>query len=574
MFGRRAVLVHIAGGDRFARGELVITSSGIRAQLSRPLDFLVVADHAENLGMMQGIRARDPAVTRLPGIQQWIDVFDALGDQKGGFVGFFSQLGNPELQDPAARRVFWNTAVKMADEANQPGVFTVLPGFEWSPTPEGNNLHRVIIFREGAGFADQVLPFASFDSEDPVDLWHYLANYEELTGGRVFAIPHNANGSNGLMFPATFPGGRPVDQDYAKLRSHWEPLIEVVQYKGDAEAHPLLSPDDAYANFYNWDRGNLLDSVPKEPWMLRHEYARPALKLGLEIGERTGINPYQFGMIGSTDSHTALTSVDDSNFLGSHPGNEPGPSRLRQTLIPASDEALQDVMVREQAAAGLAAVWATDNTRGAIFDALRRRETYATTGPRIVLRFFGDWGFERDIVQDPERVAKGYTLGVPMGDYLPPSPDNQDGPVFMIFAQKDPCGANLDRAQIVKGWLDDDHKSQERVYDVLWSPDQTMQAGQLAPLPSSVKGASYRNDRGAVQLAGIWQDPQFNPANPAFYYLRVLEIPTPRWTAYDIERFGVTAPKGTKQEHIERAYSSPIWYTPRPTTTPRVAYRH
>lgn len=547
---------------RFAKGERVTTSTGQQAQLERPLDFLVVADHAENLGMMQGIESREPTLLAIPGMDKWVEAFEALGDNKGGFVRYFSKLGNPELNDAKAQQVFWDMAITMADEANQPGVFTTLPGFEWSPTPSGNNLHRVVIFREGQGFADQVLPFATFNSEDPRDLWAYLAQYEATTGGQAFAIPHNANGSNGLMFPAERSDGRPIDRDYAAMRAQWEPLVEVVQYKGDAEAHPLLSPQDAYADFYTWDQGNLLASAPKEPWMLRHEYARGALKLGLEVESRTGANPYQFGMIGSTDSHTSLSSVDDRDFWGNHPGNEPQADRISQTLIPASHEKLADIMVKDVAAAGLAAVWATENTRSAVFDALRRREVYATTGPRITLRFFGGWNFSDDSVLDPHYVAKAYQHGIPMGSVMPPRSEGAQAPTFLLSAMKDPQGANLDRVQIIKGWVDQDGASHERVYDVLWSEDQAPVDGALPQIPSGVVEATYRNDRGAVQLAGTWQDPNFNPQETAFYYVRVLEIPTPTWVARDIDRFGLRAPNGTAQEHQERAYSSPIWYRP------------
>tara|TARA_R110002073_G_scaffold29213_6_gene92344 strand:+ start:6543 stop:8408 length:1866 start_codon:yes stop_codon:yes gene_type:complete len=547
---------------RFARGEEVTTSTGQQAQLQRPLDFLVVADHAENLGMMQGIESREPALLAIPGMKKWVETFEALGDNKGGFVHFFSKLGNPELNDAKAQQVFWDLSVKMADEANQPGTFTTLPGFEWSPTPGGNNLHRVIIFREGGGFADQVLPFATFNSEDPRDLWNYLAQYEATTGGQVFAIPHNANGSNGLMFPAESADGRPIGREYAALRAQWEPLVEVVQYKGDAEAHPLLSPQDAYADFYTWDQGNLLASAPKEPWMLRHEYARGALKLGLEIELRTGVNPYQFGMIGSTDSHTSLSSVDDNDFRGNHPGNEPQADRIAQTLIPASHEKLADIMVKDIAAAGSAAVWATENTRSAIFDALRRREVYATTGPRITLRFFGGWNFDDGSASDPLHVSRGYQHGVPMGSVMPRRSAGAGAPTFLVSAMKDPMGANLDRVQIIKGWVDQEGASQERVYDVLWSEDQALEDGELPRMPSGVVGATYRNDRGAVQLSGTWRDPDFNLQEAAFYYVRVLEIPTPNWVAHDIAQYELSAPQTTAQEHRERAYSSPIWYRP------------
>lgn len=548
---------------RFARGETVETSTGMRARLERPLDFLVVADHAENLGMMKAIREREPAVMKLPGMERWFEALESVEGEKGGFTRIFAELGNPSLKDPAARGKIWRDSVALADDANTPGAFTALVGFEWSPTAGGNNLHRVVVFRDGAGSADQVLPFAAFDSEDPRDLWRYLADYKRSTGNEALAISHNGNGSNGLMFPAVDAGGEPLDRDYAEARSRWEPLIEVVQYKGDAEAHPLLSPDDAFADFYTWDRSNLLVTAPKEPWMLQHEYARPALKLGLKVAARTGVNPYRFGMIGSTDSHTSLASADDNNFWGGHPGNEPAPDRLDKVLIPSTVDGVQDVKVWEQAAAGYAAVWATDNTRGAIFDALSRREVYASTGPRITLRFFGGWDFDEHATLDPDYVRRGYERGVPMGAELPSTPQDQEAPVFMVAALKDPHGANLDRVQIVKGWLDADGNTREQVYNVSWSDGrQRTGDGTLAPVGSSVDGAGYSNRIGAPQLTTTWRDPDFDPRQQAFYYVRVLEIPTPHWSVYDAKRFGFELKPEYPREQQERAYSSPIWYTP------------
>lgn len=562
LFGNRKLTPEQA--YRFARGNVVLASNGNKAQLRQPLDFVVIADHAENLGMMAYIDVGNPAVMSTPNAERWRTRLAQIGTETGAFMRIFAELGNPELQDEKARNAIWRDYVSLADTANTPGVFTTLVGFEWTSTPGGNNLHRVVIFRDGVGMADQVLPFAEFNSQHPEDLWTYLSDYQTRTGGEVLAIPHNSNGSNGQMFPATMRDGRNIDKGYADTRRRWEPLIEVTQIKGDMESHPLLSPDDEFAGYSVWDKGNLIVSQRKDPAMLAHEYARSALRSGLEIAQQTGSNPYQFGLIGSTDSHTSLSTADDNNFWGGTPDNEPAPGRLDRVLIPSSIEHGMDVMSWEQEASGYAAVWARDNTRQEIFDALQRREVYASTGPRITLRFFGGWQFSANDHLKPNYVDIGYELGVPMGGELRrPSPSKS--PTFMVAALKDPNGANLDRLQIVKGWLDKDGNSQERVYDVAWSEHRTTDAsGRLSNVGSTVDPvtATYTNAIGASELATVWTDPEFDPQARAFYYVRALEIPTPRWVLHDAVRFGASVPTGARTIHQERAYGSPIWYSP------------
>ncbi len=549
---------------RFARGETVSASNGKSARLRQPLDFIVIADHAENLGMMAYIDAGDPVVMSTPNAERWRARLAEIGSETGAFMHIFAELGNPEMKDPKARNTIWRDYVALADAANTPGVFTALVGFEWSSTPGGNNLHRVVVFRDGAGMADQVLPFAEFNSPHPEDLWVYLRDYHERIGGEVLAISHNSNASNGLMFPAAMRDGRRIDKAYADARRHWEPLIEVTQIKGDSESHPMLSPDDEFAGYSVWDKGNLLVSQKKTPAMLAHEYARPALRLGLELAQQTGSNPYQFGMIGGTDSHTSLSTADDDNFWGGTPDNEPGPGRMDRVLIPSSIDHNMDIMSWEQEASGYAAVWARDNTRNEIFDAMQRREVYASTGPRITLRFFGGWKFGEEDHLKPNFVDLGYELGVPMGSELR-RPIGNTAPTFMVAALKDPNGANLDRVQIIKGWQDKAGASHERVYDVAWPGHRkTSVNGRLSEVGSTVEmsTATYTNAIGVSQLATVWTDPEFDPQARAFYYVRVLEIPTPRWVLYDAVRFGATVPKGARTVHQERAYSSPIWYSP------------
>ena len=557
---------------RFARGELVESHAGGPARLSRPLDFLVVSDHAEYLGLMpwalEDPEKRDPA--RFGGL-----FFQALimGEQAPRAEG---------VAVDTIRRDAWQTSLAAAEEANEPGRFSALLGYEWSSMPGGDNLHRVVVFRDGAERVGQHLPFAALDSQDPEQLWAALATYESKTGGRALAIPHNGNVSNGRMFAETRFNGEPIDASYARQRARWEPVIEVTQIKGDSETHPLLSPEDAFADFGRWDKGNLGGFALKQLEMLPHEYARSALGVGLQLQAQTGVNPFAFGMIGSSDAHTSLATADDDNYWGKGTHDEPGSpertNRFFQVFVGPGKPPLtaeqwgnyqpqpDDVVVHnwEQLASGYAAVWARDNTREAIFDALERREVYATTGPRISLRLFAGWDFDQDLLERPDWVREGYRSGVPMGGELRGA-DRRESPVLAIAAMKDPEGANLDRVQVVKGWLDDDGSRRERVYDVAWSGDREVGSdGQLAAVGHTVDlaSASYRNSIGAPQLQAVWRDPDFDPARPAFYYLRVLEIPTPRWIAYDEARLGSAFPDDARRIDQQRAYSSPVWYVP------------
>lgn len=563
LFGNTLLDPHQA--YRFARGEEVVATNGLKARLRRPLDFVVLADHAEALGLMSYLGDSKPAVMDLPNSRKWRDLLDSIAGQTGAFSRIYREMGNPHLRDREARRSIWHDYVAIADAENRHHEFTTFVGFEWSPTPGGNNLHRVVVFREGRGMADRVIPFAEFDSEDPEDLWRYMDDYHRTTGGDILAIPHNSNGSNGLMFAENAADGRPIDHRYARARSQWEPLIEVTQIKGDSETHPLLYPDDEFADFERWDKGNLLGMQRKDPGMLEFEYARSALGVGLEIAERTGVNPYRFGMIGSTDSHTSLATADDSYFWGGTADNEPGQDRMEKTLITSTVSLDLDVMVWEQAAAGYAGVWAHENTREALFDAMRRREVFATTGPRITLRFFGGWEFQSEDALRPALAEYGYRNGVPMGSDLPSRSSTHAAPSFLIAAMKDPEGANLDRVQVIKGWMDKEGKHREKTIDVAWSGRRSpTPEGKLPAVGNSVdlEQASYLNSIGSVQLTAVWTDQEFDPERRAFYYIRVLEIPTPRWVVYDAVRLGARIPEGAKRIHQERAYSSPIWYVP------------
>jgi hypothetical protein len=424
-----------------------------------------------------------------------------------------------------------------------------------------------VVFRDGADRAREVVPFSAVDSIDPEDLWAYMAQYEEMTGGTALAIPHNGNVSNGQMFAIERLNGKKLDREYAEMRSHYEPLYEVTQMKGDGETHPLLSPTDEFADYGTWDKGDIAGLKPKEDWMLQYEYARSALQVGTQLEQELGVNPYKFGMIGSTDAHTSLATTREENTWSKTPSMEPSADRYEHVVIASvsGDEKLTTYSY-ETLGSGLAAVWARENTREALFDAMRRKETYATTGTRMTVRFFGGWDYSADDVFRPDAVSIGYDKGVPMGGDLPASPEGKSAPVFMIGASKDPWGANLDRMQIIKGWVDADGERRERVYDVAVSDGRTIDADGRCMTPVgdtvNVADASFLNNIGDALMLVTWTDPDFDPSLPAAYYARVLEIPTPTWQAYDAKFFGVTMPAEVPMKHQERAYTSPIWYTP------------
>ena len=552
---------------RFARGEEVTTTHGLRAKLSRPLDFLVVSDHAEMYGLMPQLLKGDPEIVSTDPGKRWYKELtsgdrDKIFDTAMEIVASLSKKEPPIKNDNAVKHA-WKAYTALADKYNEPGRFTALIGYEWTAIG-GYNLHRNVIFRGDASVANQTVPFSQFDSQNPEDLWSALAELEEKTGAEVLTIPHNGNLSNGRMFKVETFDGRPLTKEIASLRARFEPLAEATQIKGDSETHPLLSPNDEFADYETWDRSNLDGTELKKPEMLQWEYARAALKTGLMLEQKLGVNPFKFGMVGSTDSHTSLAAVEEENFFGKHSGVEPEPDRWKHIVIAAPDPKL-NVMGWQQAASGYAAVWATENTREAIFDAMKRKETYATTGPRMTVRFFGGWEFTDDDTNSRLPAGVGYAKGVPMGGDL--SGDAQGKtPSFLVAAMKDPYSGNLDRIQIIKGWLDSDGELQEKVYDVVWSDDRKPGSdGKLPPVGNTVdvEKAVWSNSIGSPELIGVWRDPDFDPSERAFYYARVIEIPTPRWTAYEAMRFGVDMADEVPMTTTERAYTSPIWYTPK-----------
>jgi Protein of unknown function (DUF3604) len=556
---------------RFAKGEELMASSGQPVKLSRPLDFLVVTDHSDGFGFFPLLFGADANLMAYPQGQRWYDMIQSGkgADAAIEIIVSFSQgkMADGLLPVPGtpAYRSAWRETIKAADEANEPGRFTSFIGYEWTSNTGGNNLHRNVIFRDSGDKASRVEPYTTqkpLGSDNPRDLWKWMAAYEEKTGGDVLTIAHNGNLSNGRMFPIIEPGtGKKIDREYAEIRAKWERLYEATQIKGDGETHPLLSPNDEFANFERWDKGNLDLSELKKPEMLEFEYARSALKNGLKLEQELGVNPYKFGMVGSTDAHTGLAAVEEDNFFGKTSSSEPSATRAMHPFV-KTDKAV--IMGWETTASGYAAVWARENTREAIFDAMQRRETYATTGPRMAVRFFGGFDFEAKDAGNRLPAQIGYTRGVPMGGDLTNAPPGKS-PTFLVAALKDPIGANLDRYQIVKGWLDGTGAVHEKVYDVAWSGDRKPAADGKVPLVGStvdVPNATWTNTIGAPELTAVWEDPDFDPAQRAFYYGRVIEIPTPRWTAYDAKKFGVKMPPEVPMTTTERAYTSPIWYTP------------
>ncbi|MDG1803679.1 DUF3604 domain-containing protein [Flavicella sp.] len=547
---------------KFAKGDAVTSSSGLTAKLSRPLDFLVVADHSDGMGIFQALFNKDEWIMKYPQGKKWSKLIE---EGKGGeaaidLIKNFSQ-GTMEMNpiDPTLMRSVWDMTVDAAEKYNEPGKFTAFIGYEWTSLIAGNNLHRVVIYRDNEAKTRGHIPYTNTQSSDPEDLWTNLEQYEKNTNGQVLAIPHNGNLSNGIMFMETAVDGRDFDKTYVDRRIQWEPLYEITQIKGDGEAHPFLSPNDEFADFENWAFGNLDLSVAKTNDMLKGEYAREALKTGLKLKVKLGTNPYKFGFIGSTDSHTTLATADQDNFFGKASNVEPSKERWHHPFI-TSEKA--SIMTWQTVASGYAAVWAKENTRASIWDAMKRKETYGTTGSRMQIRFFGGWDYTNEDLKG-DWVKTGYTKGVPMGGDIKNGLNKK--PSFLINALMDPEYGSLDRVQVVKGWMDADGSVHEKVFDVAWSGDRKKNKnGKVPSVGNSVnlKDASWDNSIGATELSKVWIDPEFDPTLEAFYYVRVIEIPTPRWTLYDKIRYGAELSKEVPLTMTQRGYTSPIWYSP------------
>ena len=568
---------------RFARGEEVISSTGVPAKLSRPLDFLVVSDHAEGLGLMQEVYRGNPAFVSDPTLARWSKAMQAGGEEAAGVqtevvkaqaMGTLpGPIKDPKVVGPIMKSV-WQEYTATAEKYNEPGRFTAMIGYEWTSVPGGNNLHRNVLFRDGKDRADQIFPFSAWQSEDPEKLWAWMEAYEKKTGGQLLAIPHNGNLSNGRMFELTDFSGQPLTRDYAERRARWEVLQEIIQTKGNSETHPLLSANDEFAGdlgMAGWEYGNLtLTEKPLTRAMMPTTYLRAGLMRGLEQQAKLGVNPFKFGFVGSTDVHNSLTAIEEDNYFGKMPYQEPSPTRWEHvSKVSSWDDALGPKRTRytwHYLAAGYAAVWATANTREALWDAMKRKEVYGTSGTRITLRFFGGWEYAAADLEHRDVARIGYAKGVPMGGDLSHAPAGK-APTFLVAAMKDPLFGNLDRIQIVKGWLDNDGVARERVYDVAWGDAERRKPGRDGKLPPvgntvNVATATWTDTIGDPELAAVWRDPDFDARQRAFYYARVIEIPTPRWTAYDQVRFGLRMSPEVPMVQQERAWSSPIWYTP------------
>ena len=552
---------------RFAKGLPVISpTTGTTWQLSKPLDFLVVADHAEMLGAMPRLFAGDKALTETKSGKEFVEIG---GDQSAKNLQRIYDVINyansntkneanltqkdlfNDLHGGDKRVSAWEDYIKTAEAHNDPGKFTTLIGWEWTSTTGGANLHRVIFIPQGGDVAKQFIPYSTFESDDPEDLWKWLETTSQKTGAEFVAIPHNPNISLGKFFPLVRNNGQPVDAEYAKTRMKWERSVEVTQIKGDSETHPALSPNDEFADYETYEFALTPDGTKGEP--TEADYVRSGLKRGLELEAKLGTNPYKVGMIGSTDSHTGIAAVEEDNFAGKGQHDAFPEQRSHPTGLGSSKG-------WDMGAAGYVGVWAKANTRQDIVDAFQRKEVYASTGPRITLRFFGGYDFSKSDLTSNDFVKTGYDKGVPMGGDLKANGDK--APRFMIVAEKDPDAANLDRIQVIKGWLGTDGKAQEKIYNVALSDgrnDGSVPVGNTVDL----KTGEYTNSIGDTQLKAYWQDPDFDATQRAFYYVRVLEIPTPRYSLLDAIALNIDVKETGHPATIqERVYSSPIWYTP------------
>ncbi len=570
---------------RWAKGQPVIHPyNRARVQIQTPLDFLVVSDHAEMLGVMKAVRNDSDlfgdlglwgSVKRWYAMRQMNEAIDA--DTGLAFFGRFLPVSAQReghidpVADPSnnigdvaifgdttpVSSAAWNDIVGTAERHNDPGTFTSLIGWEWSSIPTGVNLHRIVISPDGAEKSNQYLPFGSDQSQYPDDLWKWLGETQERTGARFLAIPHNSNISKGYMFDTTTLRGEEITAEYATRRMAWEPVAEITQIKGDSETHSELSPEDEFADFETYEHYIQIGAVDYKA--AAADYIRPALKRGLAIEQKVGVNPYKFGLIGSTDSHSGLSSSEENNFWGKMARDSTPETKSRAGADPEARDGW------DMSASGLAAVWAAENTREAIYAAFKRKEVYATSGPRMRVQLFAGWSFPEGAAEADDFAAIGYSNGVPMGGDLAATEESNQAPSFLLRAVKGPLDANLDRAQIVKGWVDADGFEHEQIYNVAWSGERQLDAdGRLPAVGNTVdlNSGRYSNSIGQAEFALKWTDPDFNPQHSAFYYARILQIPTPRNALFDARALGLDKPPKGPSTIQERAYTSPIWYQP------------
>jgi Protein of unknown function (DUF3604) len=555
---------------RFAMGGAQKNNSGQIVRLGRPLDWLAVSDHSDGMGAMIGVIQGDPEMMKDTTLARWNKMINSGDDALSREAALDIIYHQSSRKLPKAvmsleyMQTVWERNNAIMDKYNKPGQFTAFIAYEWTSNyGGGNNLHRNIIYRDDATVANKVRPLTTFESDDPEGLWKWMQGYEDKTGGKILAIPHNGNLSNGLMFSLTTLAGKPFTREYAETRQKWEVLYEVTQVKGTSEAHPSLSPTDEFANFEIWDKGNLGYQIGKKPQMLRTEYVREALKDGLVKEKQLGVNPFKYGIVGGSDSHTGLSTAEEGNFNGKFKQSEQKKERWKE-VIAKYDGGIQKGW--ELGASGWTGVWAKANTRAALWDAMKRRETYATTGPRITVRIFAGYDFTQDDLVASDMAKRGYDRGVPMGGDLTAAAPGKK-PTLMIQALKDPSGANLDRVQVIKGWVDKNGVKREKIFNVSWGDAEKRKpdaSGDLPPVGNTVDitETTVENSIGDTELKTVWTDPSFDPTLPCFYYIRVLEIPTPRWTAFDVKKFGIVMDKNVPMTTVERCYTSPIWYMP------------
>ncbi len=550
-----------ADAYRWAQGEAIPGGGGGGdLQIKVPLDFYAVSDHAEWMGMFKQMEDPNSPLSQLEFADRVTDEDPAVSFQAfADFLYDFSTGGElskePLFSDPEIMSSVWSEIVETADQYYKPGEFTTFPAFEWSSNPNTRNLHRVVLFANSENVPE--LAFSSNDSEKPEDLWKWMEE-SRANGATLLAIPHNGNASDGLMFALVDSDGNPLTQEYAQQRMNNEPLYEISQIKGTSETHPDLSPNDEYAGFELWDY--TLAATADRPTNREGSYAREALLDGIQLESEGKGNPFKYGFIGDSDGHNSAASIEEDNYTGKF-ALENNPEHRLIGVEGFAEKNKQQV--REFSSGGVAGVWAESNTREAIFAAMERRETFATSGPRLKVRFFGGYDFARDFMAESDWVKIAYEEGVPMGGQLEPS--QGDAPVFAIHAIKEANGANLDRIQVVKGWVDAAGEKQEKIYNVVFSGDRELDAnGEIEEVGNTVDAstATYTNDIGSSELMVLWKDPDFDPEVNAFYYVRVLQIPTPRWSTYDAVTLGIEPVEGLPVSIQERAWSSPIWYTP------------
>lgn len=534
--------------------------TGYDVQLKVPLDFLVSSDHAEYLGILRRMANPKRPVSKHPLADDVIESGDDVEKSTAVFYELVAATIQPDgstkpdplLSTPMQKKSTWKEYVEITDSFNDPGTFTTLPGFEWSSQPDYSNLHRIVVFQSSENIPD--MPFSYFDSQHPEDLWAWMDQVRQ-SGTKVMAIPHNGNLSNGAMFALTDSHDKPIDKAYAETRMRNEPIAEIIQTKGQSETHPTMSPNDEFAGFELWTKPVAGPGTVK---VVATNYLRNAFQNGMILEQSLGVNPFKYGLVGGGDIHTSIVSHEEYAHTGEHNLKSGTPTQRLLESTPGEPSKI------EQGSAGLSCVWAEENTRESIYDAMVRRETWATSGSRITVRVFGGFEFGETRPGDADWVQKGDDKGVPMGSDLAAAPQG-GSPTFMIWALKGPNSGNLDRIQVIKGWVDKSGAAQEKIHDVVWSGDR--QIGADGELPSvgttvDIKNASYTNTIGSPELAISWTDPDFDATLPAFYYVRVLEIPTPRWSTYDAKALGIDPPADFPATIQERAWGSPIWYRP------------